>query len=223
VVGVLPRVGTLLTELVPGGHLAGDRLGAALDTIVDLVATFHRSGPLAGSFPIHRVVEAHARDAAAHGVPAPAVYAHLHDASRRIEAAMAEHSVDAVPCHNDLLPANLLFDGGRAWLLDFEYAGMNDPFFDLGNLAVNCAFDAPTERRLVERYLGGPSASGDARLALMKVMSELREGMWAVVQQAISTLDEDFAGYAASRLESCRRLVDDPSFEVWLDAARAPL
>ncbi|MET0909396.1 MAG: choline/ethanolamine kinase family protein, partial [Ilumatobacteraceae bacterium] len=163
VLGELHGVGTLVTELVPGTHLEPSAFVARLDDVVSLIKRFHGSGPLAGAFPIHRIVEAHARDAAARDVTLPQAFEHLQALSARIESAFAASPDAPVACHNDLLPGNVLFDVERAWLLDFEYAGMNDPFFDLGNLAVNCAFDAPTERRLVERYLGGPSASGDAR------------------------------------------------------------
>ena len=127
----------------------------------------------------------------------------------------------AVPCHNDLLPANVLFGPGRAWLLDFEYAGNNDRWFDLGNLSVNAALDPDDDEHLLRRYLGAPPAPRHrARLQLMKVMSELREGMWATVQRAISTLDTDFDAYARERFTSASRLVADPAYERWLaDAA----
>jgi thiamine kinase-like enzyme len=126
-----------------------------------------------------------------------------------------------VPCHNDLLPGNVLFDedGSRVWLLDFEYAGMNDRSFDLANLSVNCGLDAAGDHELLRLYFGGVTPARLARLHLMKMMSEFREGMWAVVQQAISTLDTDFVGYARERLGNCERLAARPQFERWLSEA----
>jgi thiamine kinase-like enzyme len=217
VLGILPEVGTVITEFVPGEHRAD--LTDRVEAIARILTRFHGSGPLHGSFMIHRVVEAHAADAAAHGVTPPASFERLHECSRRIEAAV--HPRPAVPCHNDLLPANLLFHGDRIWLLDYEYAGMNDAFFDLGNLSVNGAFDGSADERLVRAYLGRVTASALARLSLMKLMSEFREGMWAVVQQAISSLETDFAAYADEHLRACERLVASADFAVWLADARA--
>ena len=42
--------------------------------------------------------------------------------------------VPTVPCNNDLLAANFIDDGDRIWIIDFEYAGNNDPCFELGNI-----------------------------------------------------------------------------------------
>lgn len=155
IAGRIELVGTLVTELVPGVHLGFESFTERLDEVASLLARFHHSGPLAGRFPIFRVVEWHLRDAAAHGVTPPPAAAHrLIHTARRIEAALSVRPVPEVPCHNDLLPANVLFDGTRAWLIDFEYAGMNDPYFDLGNLAVNSALPADAEERLLTVYEG---------------------------------------------------------------------
>jgi thiamine kinase-like enzyme len=223
VLGELPTVGTMITELVDGHHLDTDAFSTRLADVVELLRRFHLSGPIAGSFPIHRVVEWHARDATLHGVIPPSGYDRLHQHSRRIEAAFATSPMATVPCHNDLLPGNVLF-GERVWLIDFEYAGMNDVFFDLGNLSVNCELSNEGDERLLRSYFGTITRVSWARLQLMKVMSEFREGMWAVVQQAISTLDTDFAAYADERLGSCERLAAKPEFAAWLtDAARDPV
>jgi aminoglycoside phosphotransferase (APT) family kinase protein len=208
VLGRLDGVGTLVTELVPGGHLEPDAFVSRLDEVVLLLQRFHRSGPLAGAFPIHRVVEWHARDAAARGVPLPAAWPELHAVSLRIEDAFPATQGDIVPCHNDLLPGNVLFADDRTWLLDFEYAGMNDLSFDLANLSVNCGLDAAADERLLGLYFGDVTDEQRAKLAAMKVMSELREAMWAVVQQAISTLDTDFVTYADTRLASALALAE---------------
>jgi thiamine kinase-like enzyme len=224
VFGELPGVGTLITELVAGHHATPDQFIDHLADVTLLLRRFHESGPLAGMFPIHRVVEWHARDAGAHGVIAPSSYERLHQQSRRIEHAFAVSPLPAMPCHNDLLPANVLFGDDRVWLLDFEYAGMNDVFFDLANLSVNSAFTPGSDEQLLRLYFGTITTSAWARLQLMKIMSEFREGMWAVVQQAISTLDTDFVEYATERLDSCERLASLPLFETWLaDASEPPL
>jgi thiamine kinase-like enzyme len=226
VLGPLPGHTTLITELVPGHHadgptdfVAGDRL----EQVVAVLQRFHGSGPIAGRFPIFRIVEWHARDAAVHGVQPPPVYDWLQERSARIEAAFATNPDPEVPCHNDLLPANVLFDGERVWLLDYEYAGMNDVFFDLGNLSVNSAFDADSDERLLCAYFGTVLDRHRGRLALMRIMSEFREGMWGVVQQAISTLDTiDFVAYANERLGNCRALCESSVFERWLAQAAEP-
>ncbi|MFM7686622.1 MAG: phosphotransferase [Actinomycetota bacterium] len=223
IAGVLPGVGTLVSEFVAGRHLDPAPFNERISEVVPLLQCFHGSGALRGTFPIHRVVEWHARDAASNGVQAPPVYGRLHEQSLRIEAAFAAAPTPAVPCHNDLLPGNVLFaDDGTAWLLDFEYAGMNDRFFDLGNLSVNCGLDEAGDEQLLRCYFGEVTGSRWARLQLMKVMSEFREGMWAVVQQAISTLDTDFVAYADERLGNCERLTHSPEFGNWLRDAATP-
>ena len=184
-----------------------------------MLRRFHDSPPIAARFPVFRVVEWHARDAAAHGVSVPAIYDGLHEAATSIEQALPATELEATPCHNDLLPANVLLAPDRLWLIDFEYAGMNHAAFDLANLSVNCGFDERTDERLLAAYGGAVTDRRRAELTLMKVMSELREGMWAVVQQAISTLDHvDFGAYATERLEHCAELCAAPSFEDALGA-----
>ena len=224
VLGELPGVGTQITEFVAGHHLDDIAFAARLGDVVALLHRYHDSGPLAGLFPIHRVVEWHARDASSHGAIPPAAYERLHQTSRLIEAAFAAAPMQHKPCHNALLPTNVVFSDERVWLLDYEYAGMNDVFFDLANLSVNAAFGFAADDQLLRLYFGDVTPSGWARLQLMKVMSEFREGMWAVVQQAVSTLDTDFVAYANERLANCERLASSPDFGRWLqDARRSPL
>jgi thiamine kinase-like enzyme len=221
VVGALPGHPTLITRLVPGQHadVDGFRAPPRLEAVVAAVRRLHASGPVAGAFPIHRIVERHARDAAAHGVAVPAAYDDLHRLSAAIEAAFAASPLPPVPCHNDLLPGNVLFDGDHVWLLDFEYAGMNERFFDLANLSVNAGLGPDDDDRVLAAYFDDVRPAHRARLELMKVLSELREGLWAVVQQAISTLDDfDFAAYAAERLASAERLGARAETGAWLTA-----
>ncbi len=214
----LPETQTLITEVVHGRPLDADHVTGHLVQIADALRTFHDSGPMRADFPVHRVVERHARDAGTHDVIAPAAYERLHQLSRRIEAAFAKAPMAPVPCHNNLVPGNMLFGADRMWFVDFECGGMNDAFFDLANLSVNCGFDGETDDRLLDAYFGEVSESGVARLRLMKVMSEFREGMWGVAQRAVGVPDTDALG-PEERLRSCERLASRPELEHWLSLA----
>jgi thiamine kinase-like enzyme len=128
------------------------------------------------------------------------------------------------PCHNDLLAGNVIRaqDDGRLLLVDWEYAGMGDARFDLGNLSVNNDFDEATDERMLAAYYGKPpSDSQRSALALMRVLSDAREAAWGVVQGEISELDFDFDGYAREHFERLRAGAAQPQFARWLASASA--
>ena len=126
-----------------------------------------------------------------------------------------------VACHNDLLTANFLYDGARVRIVDWEYAGMGDRYFDLGNLSVNNGFAEADDERLLAAYWREPCTPRRfAALRLMRIMSDFREGMWGVVQSAISALDFDFAAYADEHLTRVAAGLADPRFPTWLEDAR---
>ena len=107
-------------------------------------------------------------------------------------------------------------------IVDWEYAGMNDRFFDLGNFAVNNELGDADELRLLEAYFGGPPVPAQvAALALYRYVSDLREAMWGVVQTVLSDLDFDYRAYAAEHLERMGRTAADPRFEEWMAVAGA--
>jgi thiamine kinase-like enzyme len=171
-----------------------------------LLRRLHHGPALSSRFDPFRVVEIYAETAASHGVRLPAAYERAIEIARRIEAARGKPP--PVPCHNDLLAANFIHDGERLWIVDWEYAGMGDPYFDLANFAVNNSLDEDGERALLDAY-----GEGDVRaLTLMRFMSDFREAMWGVVQQGISELDFDFVDYADQHFERLERTADDPRF-----------
>jgi hypothetical protein len=214
-----PAGGGSITALVPARALEADRVEGRLESVVRVLRRFHRSPPLTAGFPVHRVVEWHTRDAGANGAAVPATYERLHQLSRRIEAAFARAPMDPVPCHNNLAATNLLFDAARAWLVDFECGGNNDVFFDLANLSMHCEFSDAVEERLLELYFGRASVVAVARLRLMKLMSEFREGMWGVALRAVGLLDPD-ALDPTDQLRRCERHAARPEVDRWLiDAA----
>jgi thiamine kinase-like enzyme len=109
--------------------------------------------------------------------------------------------VDLAFCHNDLLAGNLIDDGDRLWLIDWDYAGFNSPLFDLANLASNNGFDEEEERRLLFLYFGREADAPQwQRFQAMRAVSLLREAMWGMVSELHSKLDIDYVAYAAEHL-----------------------
>ena len=107
--------------------------------------------------------------------------------------------------HNDLLPANFLDDGGRLWLIDWDYAGFNSPLFDLGGLASNNGLSEQQETWMLENYFEKPLDGLLMRqYQAMKCASLLRETMWSMVSEIHSEIDFDFAAYSQENLESFR-------------------
>jgi thiamine kinase-like enzyme len=201
VVAFIKPEGYLVTRFVEGevGKVDLARVGAALRRLHD--------GPaLPGRFDSFRVVEAYRVTAREHGVAVPAAYEVAKEVADRIERLRS--GAPLRPCHNDLLNANFIDDGTRLWLVDWEYAGMGDPFFDLGNFAVNHELAEEGENALLAAY---GSDEGDA-LVLMRFMSDFREAMWGIVQLAISELDFDFGAYAEEHFERLARTAADPRF-----------
>jgi len=201
VIAFVEPEGYLVTRFVDGevGKLDVERVGAALHRLHD--------GPaIPGRFDSFRVVETYRATALEHGVAVPAAYERAKELADRVERRRSGAPV--VPCHNDLLNANFIDDGVRLWLVDWEYAGMGDPFFDLGNFAVNHELAEDGERALLDAY---GSNDGDA-LVLMRFMSDFREAMWGVVQLAISELDFDFDAYAQEHFERLERTAAEPRF-----------
>ncbi len=177
--------GIMVIRHISGRTLAEADLAANVARIVALLRTCHREvgrlldGP-ANLFWVFHVIRCYLR--ALHANPPPpgvdlTRWAALADA---LEA--AQMPLPIVFGHHDLLPGNLIDDGARLWLIDWEYGGFGTAMFDLANLAANGRFTAADDRLLLETYFEAPVTDDVQRsFDAMKVASALREAMWALV------------------------------------------
>ena len=213
-VGVGPAVerfvepeGWLVTRFIDGRPIAVEEMREprTIRRVASALRRFHEAKPIAGRFDAHAVVEEYRREAAERGVEIPQAYATAHETSERIRATRGPQAL--VPCHNDLLNANFL-DDGDIRIVDWEYAGMGDRFFDLANLSVNHEFGESEDRVLLEAYLGEATEGALRDLRQMKFMSDFREAMWGVLQSGISELDFDFSAYAEKHFKRMHTWVD---------------
>jgi thiamine kinase-like enzyme len=204
--------GWLVTRFLDGAIPPVERMREPemLARVAGAVRAFHDGPPIPGVFDAFRVVEAYCATALARGGRVPDAYAWAHDLAQRIEGLRA---ADAhVPCHNDLLNANFLEHDEQLRIVDWEYAGMGDRFFDLANFSINHELDGPQCATLLEAYFGAVRDEDVAALELMRFMSDFREAMWGVVQSAVSELDFDFDAYSGEHFERLRRTAESSAF-----------
>jgi thiamine kinase-like enzyme len=210
--GLSPEVihaepGAMVLRYLEGRALEAEDVRApeTLERIVPLLHTCHRVLPrhLRGpslAFWVFHVIRDYAHTLRDERHRLAGQLSSLLSRAEQLERALGP--VELVFAHNDLLPANLLDDGERLWLLDWDYAGWGSALFDLGGLASNCQLEAAQEERLLEAYFERPVDDAlRRRLAAMKCASLLREALWSMVSEHHSSLDFDYAAYTTSHLE----------------------
>lgn len=147
---------------------------------------------------------------------------HYHDVVRdaeKIRSALAASRAKLAACHCDPLCENLLDTGSRMWIVDWEYSGMNDPMWDLGDLCVEGTFDQRQEDEMLLAYFERePSAAERGRVVIYKAMCDLLWTLWGLIQLANGNPADDFRAYADGRFARCRALMQTPEFDRHVEA-----
>lgn len=217
--GISPAVhyhepGVLVLEFIEAQTFTEEmaRDPANVPRIVDLLKTTHHAlgphltAPVLAFWPfqVNRSYATRLRaDGSAHAARLPDLMAQLD----RLEE--ATDPVTLVIGHNDLLAANILDDGTRLWLIDWEYGGFNTPLFDLAGLAGNNGFSEAQERGMLEHYFEQPADTHWRACQAMKCVSLMRETLWSMTSEIHSELDFDFAAYTAENMARLNAALQD--------------
>ncbi|HEX9132861.1 MAG TPA: choline kinase family protein [Ktedonobacteraceae bacterium] len=192
-----------------------------LRRIVVSMKRYHAGPAFPGTFSPFETVRNYHTLALAYGISFPDTLPQVFELMARIEQALAKGGTAYTkPCHNDLLASNFIDDGHTIRILDWEYAGMGDIFFDLGNFAVNQSLNEEQCALLLRYYFGEVRRAELAHLHLMRLGSDLRESFWGFLQMGISELDFDYREYAHHHLNRFLRNVETSPFEQWLEDVR---
>jgi thiamine kinase-like enzyme len=202
VVAFFPEHGAMVTRFVIGRVLVVEAVQtpAILRRVVASLRRYHESAKGAGRFSAFETVRRYYAEARKRKVSFPRNVVLARETLGRIEDAAGVPEY-VCPCHNDLLPGNLVDDRRRVWILDWEYGGAGDLFFDLGNLAANNLFNREQETMLLQYYFGKTRPADLRRLRLMRLASDMREAMWGFMQMGVSKLDFDYRTYARRHLQ----------------------
>ncbi|WP_214473097.1 phosphotransferase family protein [Mesorhizobium sp. dw_380] len=174
----------------------------------------HKSGAVFPfRFELFAMIDDYLKVLSTKDVGLPAGY---HDVVREagsVRSALAVHPLPLVACHCDPLCENFLDTGERMWIVDWEYSGMNDPLWDLGDLSVEGKFDAAQDEEMMRTYFGGEARPAErGRMIIYKAMCDLLWTLWGLIQLANNNPVDDFRAYADGRFARCKALMETPEF-----------
>ncbi|GGK78786.1 hypothetical protein Sme01_22560 [Sphaerisporangium melleum] len=217
--------GAILLEYIDGVTLdaAAVRDPEMAGRIATACRRLHAGPRFATDFSIFRKLEELLGLCRAHDLPIPDGYQDRLPAVAAIETALAARPLPDVPCHNDLLPENFIFDGSRVRIVDYQLSGNNDPAFELGDIAAEADYDPDMVGCLTRAYFGDETPAARVRLNL--IMSNLTWTLWFSVHHGLlaehaAAADFDYEAEAADKFAQAVRDLDDPGFGRLIDDVR---
>ncbi|WP_165073067.1 choline/ethanolamine kinase family protein [Paludisphaera rhizosphaerae] len=223
--GVCPRVvhhfddvNVMVLEFIPSETMTSEsmRRPGMPTRLAQVLKKLHAGPRFLHDFDMFALTRRYLRITQELAIPIPDDYIGYLPEVDRIEAAFARRPVPTVPCHNDLLAGNILDDGRRLWLIDFEYSGNNDPTFELGNTCQELEYDEPRVEEMCAAYFGDAYPDKLARMRLNILLSDVGWTLWAAIQWKVSTIDFDFWSWVDQRWNRARAALNSPEYRQWL-------
>jgi thiamine kinase-like enzyme len=208
----IENAATMTPESFNANQAAVARAGAAL-------AALHRSGEtFAFRFELFSMIDDYLKLLKAKNASVPDGYPQALAAAESVRRALNAHELPLVACHCDPLSENFLDTGKRMWIVDWEYSGMNDPVWDVGDFAVEAQLTPENEKVLRDAYFGGAPTRGElGRYVIYKAMCDLLWTLWGLIQHADENPADDFWAYANRRFARCKKLMDSPEFPMHVE------
>jgi thiamine kinase-like enzyme len=195
--------------------LAGHR--DRLEKVVDAVRQYHDRAEFVNQIHVFDMIREYLVMARGVDAPFPEDIDWMLGLCDEIEQAMKRDQPADVACHCDLLSENfMLEESGRLWVIDWEYGGQTDPYFDLGDFCVEHPLSDDEEHFIIQRYCGTFDEARYARMMLHKLVADLWWSIWAMIQVRQSKLDFDFFEYGMNRVARFHTNAARPEFPSWL-------
>jgi thiamine kinase-like enzyme len=206
-----PELGALVIDWIDGVTCSEADLddSATLSLIAQTCHTLHNGPRFAGDFDMFDLQERYLELVLSRGFRLPPSYLEHMSTVATMREAMAVQDEGTVPCHNDLLAANIMRTGDRMWFIDYEYAGNSDPCFELGNIASESHLSDERLTELIAAYYGTATVGKVARAKLFALMSNYGWTLWAAIQDSTSDLDFDFWAWGMEKYERALQQLRD--------------
>jgi thiamine kinase-like enzyme len=215
----LPEFQVMVLEFLEGTTMSNAALtGTGMPAqIARAIKRLHGGPRFLSDFNMFRLTEYYLEICKKYAITIPQGYPARLPTVKQIEQAMAVHPLPTVPCNNDLLAENYIYDGNSMRIIDYEYSGNNDPCFELGNTCQELQYDEGRIAEVCEAYFGSREVGMIARMKLYMIMSDVGWALWAAIQAKISKIDYNFWGWAVERWGRAIEKMDSPEFTTWLE------
>jgi thiamine kinase-like enzyme len=221
VVDFRPDLDVMVIGFIDGQSFENEdlRKPGALTRVTESIRALHAGPRFVGDFDMFTRQKTYLASISERGFDLPSDYGDYEAQFAQIRTALAVNAGPTVPCNNDLLAGNFVDDGEKLWLIDYEYSGNNDPFFELGNTWTECQLGDDLFEELVTGYVGHHSPEKIARTRLQAIVSRYGWCLWGYIQAAASDHDYDFHGWGQERFDAAVEDFRSPGFTALLDMA----
>ena len=215
--------GLMVTRFIDGAATMNAERFGDLGAVGRAGEAFRRlhttAAPFATDFTLFPMIDEYKALLASKGATLPEGYNDVQRQAEVARAALEAAPAALVPSHCDPLCENFLDTGTRMFIIDYEYAGNNDPMWDLGDLSVEGEFGSEQDAALLRAYFGGdPPADQRGRMVAYKALCDLLWTLWGVIQHVNGNPADDFWAYAVGRFERCKALMSTLDFDAQIDA-----
>ena len=216
---VLPEFPALVLEFLDGETMSVEsvREQRNIARIAAACRALHEhTPPFVNSFDIFRQLDGFLELCRRHDLRIPDGYEDRLPTVRRIEAALSARPLPPAPCHNDLLAENFIDTGAGVRIVDWQLSGMNDPAFELGDIAAESDFEPERAEALAAAYFDADAEPELlARVRLFLLMSNFTWTLWFSVHSGLiegPEADFDYWAEASDKWAQAVRDLDDPGF-----------
>ncbi|MFH2038457.1 MAG: choline/ethanolamine kinase family protein [Chloroflexota bacterium] len=218
----LPEFDVMVLEFLDGKTMSKYELNVPgmPKRIAKSIKQLHAGPRFLNDFNMFRLTEYYIEICKKHDIRMPLGFLERLATVNKIEEALSVHPVVTLPCNNDLLAENYIDDGTCLHIIDYEYSGNNDPYFELGNTSQELEYNEDQIRELCQEYFGIVTEAKLARMKLNMIMSDVGWTLWAAIQAKISKIQYDFWGWAIERWGRAVEKLDSGEFPLWLIEVR---
>jgi thiamine kinase-like enzyme len=203
------QTGMKITELIPEAETLTSQVAKRKENMELIAATLrklHQSDmQMANRFDVfYKIGEYEQLMREAKGIPykgyeeVKAQVMVLKDLYTRMDVALT-------PCHNDLVPENIVKRGhNKIYLIDWEYSGINDPMWDVAAHSLECGFSPEEEELFLSLYLNQQKVPLEIqqRVLINKIFQDFLWSIWTIIKEANG---DDFESYGIDRFNRARR------------------
>jgi thiamine kinase-like enzyme len=215
--------GLMVTRFIDGAATMNAERFRDLESVARAAHAFRRlhttASSFAATFTLFPMIDEYKALLASKGATLPDGYDDVQRQAQVVRTALEAAPTALAPCHCDPLCENFLDTGERMFIIDYEYAGNNDPMWDLGDLSVEGEFGAEQDATLLRAYFDGePPPDQRGRMIAYKALCDLLWTLWGVIQHVNGNPADDFWAYAVGRFERCKALMASAGFDAQISA-----